>query len=116
MTWQDFAGSVMKPRRNEPGLNEPGLTTARLRHEIDSGRAGDKIDNCDPAAAPLGTDEEAAGTPPSREAVRVAMAHEVKRPRASPQQHDHGVNIFIAAILGLVLLTLAAGYALKILI
>ena len=101
----------------KPPTNDPALTTARLRHEIDSGRTGDKIANIDPAAAPLGTDEEAAGTPPSREAVRVAMAHEVKQPRASQQQqHDHGINIFIAAIFGLVLLTLAAGYALKTLI
>jgi hypothetical protein len=37
--------------------------TERLRHDIDSGRTGDKIDWPDPAAAPLGTDEEAAGTP-----------------------------------------------------
>ena len=88
MTWLSFAGSVMKP-----STNDPALTTARLRHEIDSGRTGDKIANIDPAAAPLGTDEEAAGTPPSREAVRVAMAHEVKRPRASQQQHDHGAGI-----------------------
>jgi hypothetical protein len=31
-------------------------------------RTGDKVD---PAMAPLGTDDEAAGTPPSRERVRI---------------------------------------------
>ena len=40
-------------------------TADRLRHDIDSGRAGDKVPFIDPAAAPLGTDEEAGGHPPS---------------------------------------------------
>ncbi|WP_341197479.1 hypothetical protein [Hyphomonas chukchiensis] len=34
----------------------------RLRDAIDKGDLHDKIDNFDPAAAPLGTDDEAAGT------------------------------------------------------
>ena len=33
----------------------------RLRHAIDSGRIGDKVPGFDPAAAPLGTDEESSG-------------------------------------------------------
>ena len=37
---------------------------ARLRHAIDSGNTGDKVNYPDPAAAPLGTDDEAAGTRP----------------------------------------------------
>jgi len=36
---------------------------ARLRAAIDSGRTRDKVPGFDPAAAPLGTDEESAGTP-----------------------------------------------------
>jgi hypothetical protein len=36
---------------------------AQLRGDIDSGRTGDKVAGFDPAAAPLGTDEEAGGTP-----------------------------------------------------
>lgn len=47
-----------------------------LRHEIDSGRTGDKVAYPDPAAAPLGTDDEAAGHPPSAAAVTRAMADE----------------------------------------
>jgi hypothetical protein len=35
----------------------------QLRRDIDSGATGDKVRASDPAAAPLGTDEEAAGTP-----------------------------------------------------
>ncbi len=38
-------------------------TAAQLKEDIDSGRMRDKVAAFDPAAAPLGTDEEAAGTP-----------------------------------------------------
>ena len=40
-----------------------GATTEQIRHNIDQGRSGDKVRGSDPAVAPLGTDEEAAGTP-----------------------------------------------------
>lgn len=39
-------------------------SSARLKHAIDSGDTGDKVPGFDPAAAPLGTDAEAAGAPP----------------------------------------------------
>ena len=54
-----------------------GPTTAQLRDTIDRGRTGSKVPYSDPAAAPLGTDEEAAGTPPSPEDIRRAMRTEV---------------------------------------
>jgi hypothetical protein len=54
-------------------------TTDRLRKDIDRGRTGDKVDWPDPAAAPLGTDDEAGGTPPSRDAVAQARAAELRR-------------------------------------
>lgn len=47
-------------------------TSDQLRAKIDSGRTGDKVGVSDPAAAPLGADDEAAGTPPSRAALRQA--------------------------------------------
>ena len=53
-------------------------TTEQLRHRIDSGAARDKVDHPDLAAAPLGTDDEAAGAPPS--AQRRTMS---KRPNMS---------------------------------
>ena len=37
-----------------------------LRSKINSGQTGDKVPWSDPAAAPLGTDDEAGGTPPTR--------------------------------------------------
>lgn len=54
-------------------------TTDRLRSDIDHGRTGDKVDFTDPAAAPLGTGDEAAGSPPSREQIRYAEQQELHR-------------------------------------
>lgn len=45
-------------------------TTDELRHDIDSGKTGDKADWPDPAAAPLGTDAEASGNTPKSKTVR----------------------------------------------
>ncbi len=38
-------------------------TMEQLRDDIDSGRTGEKVPAADPAAAPLGADDEAAGMP-----------------------------------------------------
>lgn len=61
-------------------MAKPIDTTSRLRHEIDQGRTGDKVAFPDPAASPLGTDDEAAGTPPTRADVRTAAASEARQP------------------------------------
>lgn len=53
-------------------------TTDKLRAEIDSGRSGDKNDFPDPAMSPLGTDDEAAGTPPSPAQIREAAEAELR--------------------------------------
>jgi hypothetical protein len=58
-------------------------TTDRLRHDIDRGRTGEKVAYSDPAASPLGTDDEAAGTPPSPEAIAHAHAQEMSGGRHS---------------------------------
>ncbi|MFZ5739588.1 hypothetical protein BJ123_11174 [Rhodopseudomonas thermotolerans] len=51
----------------------------QLRAEIDAGRAGDKMPWPDPAAAPLGTDDEAGGASPSRQQVADAHRQEASR-------------------------------------
>ena len=59
-------------------------TAEQLRHDIDRGRTGDKVAWPDPASAPLGTDDEAAGTPPAAqdvEAARRAERRGFSRPR-----------------------------------
>ncbi len=62
-------------------------TTEQLRIAIDRGHGGDKVDAVDPAAAPLGTDDEAGGTPNTRAQVRLAAKHEIHaRPTQREQQ------------------------------
>jgi hypothetical protein len=64
--------------RGENGSrNAWGSTVAQLRDDIDHGRTGDKVDWPDPAAAPLGTDEEAAGTPVSPAVVASTRIREL---------------------------------------
>jgi hypothetical protein len=60
-------------------------TSAELRDRIDRGQTGDKVPVVDPAAAPLGTDDEAAGTPPKAADVAAAAAAEtVHHPVSAP--------------------------------
>ncbi len=49
----------------------------QLRTGIDHGYAGDKVRWSDPAAAPLGTDDEAGGHSPMPEQVDVAFRQEI---------------------------------------
>lgn len=65
-------------------------TASALRHGIDRGEASDKVAFPDPAAAPLGTDDEAAGFPPTREQVRMAAAAELG-PRPEPKAEKGAV-------------------------
>lgn len=55
-------------------------TIEQLRHDIDSGRTADKVAVGDPAAAPLGADDEAAGTPVSRGRLARAQVELEGRP------------------------------------
>src|SRR3569833_1394157 len=52
----------------------PAENVDELRIAIDQGKTGDKVAFPDPAAAPLGTDDEAAGYPPTRQQVRLASS------------------------------------------
>jgi len=55
----------------------------QLRYAIDTGRTGDKVAFSDPAAAPLGTDDEAAGMTASAAEFRIAQADQLDQPEAS---------------------------------
>lgn len=59
-------------------------TAETLRRDLDSGRGRDKLAAPDPAAAPLGTDDEAAGTPISPEQARLARSEEIRGAGAIP--------------------------------
>lgn len=72
-------------RASPPGAAE----NARLRNRIDSGRAGDKVAGGDPATAPLGTDEEAAGFSAPPRTARQSEKEFGRRRRAAPNVGEH---------------------------
>lgn len=86
-------------------MHSQQATTDRLRHDIDSGRMGDKVDFPDPAVAPLGTDSEAGGWAPSEDAVSQARALEVTAPPPARTTFAPIVYAgFIAVLLAIALL------------
>jgi hypothetical protein len=86
----------MRDRHKSAG----SAATARLRHDIDSGRTGDKVDWPDPAAAPLGTDEEAAGTPVPPALVEHTRALENEGPSRRQPKRRIGAAWVMFAIIG----------------
>ncbi len=77
------------------------------RHRIDTGQTGDKVDYPDPAAAPLGTDEEAGGarTPPEA----IGADNERRKSEGNPVKADSSRTrqlVLSAAIIALVLVIL----------
>jgi hypothetical protein len=91
-TYDKRASSSSPPAGHKLDRDKPIETTEQLRIAIDQGRAGDKVDASDPAAAPLGTDDEAGGTPNSTSQVRVAAAHEVRARPGSARQRTSGLG------------------------
>jgi hypothetical protein len=92
-TKQDKRASSSYPpagHKLDPGT--PVETTEQLRIAIDQGHGGHKVDASDPAAAPLGTDDEAGGTPNSAAQVRLAAAHEIQARPSSPRQRISGIG------------------------
>jgi hypothetical protein len=83
-------------------MTDESATTAQLRHDIDSGRTGSKINFPDPAAAPLGTDDEAAGTPPTTEAVSLARRQEATRPATGARANADGLDVGVVIYTGIV--------------
>ena len=87
--------------------NDRAVPTAdQLRAEIDSGKTGEKVDASDPAAAPLGTDAEAGGSPPTMAELRIEAAARPKRTRRELSRSASlgllfaGLAVVYAAVLG----------------
>jgi hypothetical protein len=85
------ATNTIKRTDAPPDSGQP--TSAQLKGDIDSGRTGDKVGAYDPGLSPLGTDDEAAGTPPSPHRIRLARHFEsvrrwAKGARRVPTSHD----------------------------
>jgi hypothetical protein len=103
----------------------PGATFAQLRGDIDSGLTGEKSGGFDPAAAPLGTDDEAAGARAApdmiareRACARLGAGDSAAANAATPELPPDGclppqgglllaalTGVALAAALGLVLFT-----------
>ena len=72
---------------------QSGATTEQLRHDIDQGRTGDKVRAPDPAAAPLGTDEEAADTPIDPKVIAQTREAEARMARPTDAQRSAEGNL-----------------------
>jgi len=83
-------------------------TADKLRGQIDAGATRDKVAAFDPAAAPLGTDAEAAGFPPQP----AELALEQAQVGEAPSQGRRGWGIGYLLVAGIVALGLLAIIAL----
>ncbi|WP_210403962.1 hypothetical protein [Pararhodobacter marinus] len=83
--------SVAPPSHRDPG---PAVA-AQLRRAIDQGVMRDKVAGEDPAAAPLGTDDEAAGTPPP---AALAETEAPPPPPPRPRRHRGRVAVIVALL------------------
>ena len=66
----------IEPRPQPAPPPDGHSTSAQLRRDIESGVTGDKTPVLDPAASPLGTDDEAGGAPTSPALVDAVRRHE----------------------------------------
>src|SRR4029453_10666097 len=74
----------------EVDTTKPIETTEQLRIAIDQGHG--KVDATDPAAAPLGTDDEAGGSPNTVAQVRLAAAPEIHARPSPARQRTSGLG------------------------
>lgn len=72
-------------------------TSDQLRNSIDSGQTGEKVDMPDPAAAPLGTDAEAGGSPPSAAELKLEAQSAPSRPDEQGRA-PAGIFLYLALI------------------
>jgi len=100
-----------------PPPSDDDLTADALRHALDRGQGGDKTDFIDPAAAPLGTDDEAGGHPPTREQIVAAARQELGPPRSPhekrvrrtiPLRAKDGVGLGLVLVLVLLVVMMLA--------
>lgn len=90
MQAEDFKGVA---KNGDPRF-EPH-TTAQLKHDIDSGLTQDKVAMFDPAASPLGTDDEAGGAPADDERIMLAEATEENPVRYTDTQQKGGWTVYL---------------------
>lgn len=84
-----------------------GSEAAKLRDEIDRGVMSDKVNHPDPAAAPLGTDDEAAGRLPPASVIA-----EMRRDQRAPERKPPSRAIFYFILFLALLAATGAGWSL----
>lgn len=86
--------SETPPPPGNMDLSEPpdsdAPTVAQLKGDIDSGRTGDKVAHTDIGAAMLGTCDEAGGTPPTPQQVKLARENEAASEQVREVADPHG--------------------------
>ena len=105
-----MTGSSRSAQPHPPRDPNRGAAAAELREAIDAGRTGDKVPGSDPATVPLGTDDEAAGTPPTPAEVSRALRQETAGPQVRPPREHMGaawVLVAVTVLVGLVVLGFA---------
>jgi hypothetical protein len=101
-----FTNTPHDPRNPTDSRPRPdqAMTSDQLRSAIDQGAGADKVRHPDPAAAPLGTDDEAAGTPPTPEQRRMAAAQEIRTaPAPAADPVETGFNWVVPAIIAIMI-------------
>jgi hypothetical protein len=73
-------------------------TTAMLKADIDSGSTGDKVAHYDVGLSPLGTDDEAAGLPPSPERIALARKAEAASSQVRARADVHGERSWVKPV------------------
>jgi hypothetical protein len=89
-----------RAKREETAMDDENRppTSDRLRIDIDRGSMGDKVAWPDPAAAPLGTDDEAGGAPPTAEERALAAEQERRTPAPERDGRLFAGQIMAAAL------------------
>lgn len=78
----------------------------RLRSDIDRGVTGEKNPWPDPAAAPLGTDAEAGGDPPSAQQREAELRSRPHRPAARERSPAYGAYLLVVTLAAALILVL----------
>ena len=68
-----------KPMQPPAPPHDAAPNAAMLKGDLNTGATGDKNEVFDPGLSPLGTDEEAAGTPVTPARAKIARVQETKR-------------------------------------
>jgi hypothetical protein len=92
----------MMSTESTPPRNTAPENTEQLRERIDRGATGDKVDFPDPAAAPLGTDDEAARRPASREASKAAPRRAFDAIEAGSRKASAGGRVMVILVVTMI--------------